>query len=171
MKRCIGLFLSILLIGLVAVPARAHDVLLLAAVTVKGDQISVRLLDQLASSIPGAKVTLGTGAPGQTPTRTVKAAEDANHVYTAKMTGSLPEVYQITVSAVITEMEFRTSVRARRGEDMAETMIPLVHIEKQPLFTWENMLYIAAAALLLVATAVALFKRRKVAPQEGDSKA
>lgn len=170
-RRYLGLLLSLLLIGLTAMPARAHDVVLLAAVTVQGDEVSVRLLDQLASSIPGAKVTLGTGVPAQKPSQTVTATEDASHLYHAKFSGTRPDVYQITVTAFITDMEFRTSVRAKVGENLSETMIPLVHIEKPTGPNWENILYITAAALLVIATAIALVKRRKSSRNEGGAKA
>ncbi len=168
LKRLLSLVMLAITFTLAATGvAGAHSAAQIAAISTKGHQVIVRMVDVYGA--PVAEVPVGAVAtePGKLPGKYARLTEGPAGTYTGTVTPPKVEVYQLNVETTLGGEAHRGSLRVRVGEDLPETLIPLVPVlaEEQKGLGWSAYLYIAALVVVAAATAMA-FLRKKPAGEE-----
>lgn len=162
MKRWLGILLSLLLLGLAASPALAHSANQIAAVTVKGNQVSIQMADAYGAPVAQAPVGAAATAPGKQPDNYISMKEGPPGTYTGAIAPPAGDIFQLHLQAMLAGEPFRGALQVRNGEDVAELLIPLATLdgEESGFGGWSLYLYIAALIVIVTATAMALLRKR-----------
>jgi hypothetical protein len=146
-----------------ALSANAHTLSLVAAVSNKGDLLSVRLLDPYGAAIQGGTVVAFSALPGGKSSKPVPLAEGPAGTYQGAVAPPADK-YAITVEATLGPDLFRLTLPDRQaGQDSAEALKAMQPVELQPGFDWTPILYLGAVVVLVTATAAAMLRKRPVA--------
>ncbi len=166
MKRAVAALLLILMALVVPAAASAHTMSLVAAVSLSGNEWSVRALDVYGAPLEGAAVTGVPVLTGGKTGKAVKFAERPAGTYKATVSGSGDYALRIEVR-MATEL-FRVEVPVKGGQGFAEKLLPMQAIEEQPGFNWGPVLYGAAVIVLATGTAYAFLRRRQTEANEEE---
>ncbi|HLN62800.1 MAG TPA: hypothetical protein VK464_14740 [Symbiobacteriaceae bacterium] len=166
MKRAVAALLLCLMALVVPGAASAHTMSLAAAVSLSGNEWSVRALDVYGAPLEGATVSgvpvLAGGKAGKALTFT----EGPAGTYKASVPGAGDYALRIEVR-MATEL-FRVEVPVKGGQGFAEKLLPMQPVEEQPGFNWGPVLYGAAVIVLATGTAYALLRRRQTDDDEEE---
>ncbi|MFZ5828295.1 MAG: carboxypeptidase-like regulatory domain-containing protein [Bacillota bacterium] len=147
--------------------AAAHELDLFGHISVDPQgEITVRIVDPYGALIEGQKVTASATAPGGQTTRAVTLAEGPAGSYRGVVTAPGAERYTVTVDLELAGDLHRIRYEVTAGQGQPEQMLAMVAIDPPQGLNWSRILYIAAAVVLVAATAVALLKKRPVAEEE-----
>lgn len=160
------LCLALLLVFIAAATAMAHELSLIAVVSLDHNQLQVRALDPYGAALEGATVTATPLTPGGKDGRPVALAEGPAGTYREEL--PLTGEQEVRVDVVIAGDLFRVLLKTRTGESLAEQQLPMMAIDEEPHFSWGPYLYGAAVIILLTATGVALLRRRQAAEEEDE---
>jgi hypothetical protein len=160
LKRLLTMFLSLLLLAWLAPAAGAHNLSTTAAFSLSGDELTVRFIDVYGAAVEGGKATASAAAPGKKGAP-APLTEVQPGTYRGTVAAPASGEYDILVEITVFKELFRGSIRVLAGDDMAETLVPMVPIDPPLAHSiWGPVLYGAAALVLIVATVVALRKSR-----------
>lgn len=163
-----GLALAAMLLLLVGAGgvAGAHALALFGHVSVDPEgEVVVRIVDPYGALVEGQEVIASALAPGGKPTRPVTLQEGPPGTYRGKVLVPGAERYEATIDLVLVGDLHRIQYEIRPGEGQPERMVPMAGIDPPEGVAWSRILYIGAAAVLILGTGVALLKRRP-APEE-----
>jgi hypothetical protein len=157
------LFASLLLCGMLsflpALPAGAHSLSLVAAVSLSEAELTVRVMDAYRSPSEGARVVVVTTAEGDRPGSPIRLIETAPGTYTGQLRLTEGATHEVVIDVTLYDELYRAFTQVHGGESFGERLIGMMAIEEQR-FPWGWVLYGMAAIVLATATAVALLKRR-----------
>lgn len=164
MKRLVAaLILLALLLGLVVPWASAHANALFAHVSVDSQgEVTMRVVDFYGALVEGQQPTIYAAAPGGRPTSPVAMVESQPGTYRRIITVPGVERYTVTAEIVLAGELYRLSYDVVAGQGQPEQMRPMDPIDPEPGPNWNRILFVAAAALLLAGTAVALLKNKAI---------
>lgn len=165
MQRLASVLLAVLLALSVAGIVAAHSFNIMAAVSVSGNEVTVRVLDVYGASVPGGTATLALAPQGGKAGPARPLTEGKPGVYSATLDGVNPGEYAATVEVTLGADLFRARLLVPVGSSMPETAVEMVGIDKTPHWTG-SVLYGAAVVLVIAATAVAFFRRRQPVDEE-----
>lgn len=168
MYRRLATAVAILLL-VAALPAMtgAHGLSLLAAVSLDGNELTVRPVDFYRAPVEGGEVTAATGLPGARPVRPSRLPEVSPGLYRGAVAVPAAERFEIHVELVVMGELYQVAVLAQAGRNLGEEFYPLIPIEESR-FPWGWVLYGLVLALLLAATGVAVRRlRHQGADEEG----
>lgn len=151
-----------------AAGASAHSVTMAAAVSTSGDEVTVRLIDPYGAAVEGAVTSIGFSAPDRPPGRLNRLQEREKGRFVGPIRAPESELYDITVEVTWAGDTLRSSIRARAGEDLSEVILPLEVVLHPGGINWSLYIYIGAAAVVLMATGLALMKRRGPEEEEAE---
>ncbi len=161
MKRTIAALLLVFMSLLQVSTAAAHGLTPIAAISLHGDEVTIRLIDTYGAAIEQAEVSVRVGEPEGKPGAPVRLPEVRPGVYEGQVE-LLDGISTLTVEAVIFDELYREAIRVEKGEELPETLLPLAGIDSRlDHFNWGVMLYVAAGIVLVAATAVAVVRTRK----------
>lgn len=147
--------------------AAAHDLSLFGHVSVDTQgEISVRMVDTYGAIIEGQSVTAFAVAPGGRPTKPVTLTEGPPGRYRGVVTVPGAERYEVTVDLELVGDLHRILYAVTAGQGQPEQMVPMAQVDPPQGIPWSRVLFIAAAAILVAGTAVALMKRPPTAEEE-----
>lgn len=162
-KRMVLLCSLLIAVLVCALPANAHTLSLVAAVSSKGNEVSVRLLDPYGAAVPGGTTVAYTALPGGESNKPVPLAEGPAGTYQGAVTPP-GGTYDLTVEATLGPDLFRlTAPNRQAGQDSGEVLMAMQPVEIQQGYDWTPILYLAAVVVLATATAVAMLRKRPVA--------
>lgn len=166
MHRVGTYLLALLLAVLLATPAAAHSFNVMAAVSVSGSEITVRVLDVYGATMPGGKATIALTPQGGKAGAPWPLTEGKPGVYSAVLDNLSPGVYTAKVEVTLGADLFRALLQVPVGSSMPETAVEMVGIDTTPHLPWSSWLFGAAALMVIAATAVAMFRRRPAVDEE-----
>jgi hypothetical protein len=163
MKRIIAVLCLMLGMAYGAATVSAHAISLIAAVSMQGNQMTVRLLDPYGAKLEGGSVTGTAALTGGESGKAFPLAEGPAGTYQGNVTPAPPagKTFDVEIQAQLGPDLFRAVLPSRvAGEDSPELLLPMMPVEPQQGFNWGPVLYLAAVVVLLTATAVAVLRRR-----------
>jgi hypothetical protein len=161
-KRMVLLCCLIALVVCGALPAYAHTLSLVAAVSAQGNTLSVRLLDPYGAPLTGGTAVAFTVLPGAIGSKPFPLAEGPAGTYQGTVTPP-GGTYELKVEATLGPDMFRLVLPNRQaGQDSAEQLVPMQPVEPQQGYDWGPVLYLGAVVVLVTATAVAMLRKRPV---------
>jgi hypothetical protein len=147
--------------------ALAHAMVLFGNVSVDArGELVVRVVDAYGAAVEGQKVTASAAAPGARPTKPVELKEEPAGTYRGVVTAPGAESYAVTIELDMAGDLHRIVYNVAAGQSKPEEMIPMAQIDQPQGIPWSRVLYLAAAAVLVAATAVALLKKPQPAEKE-----
>lgn len=169
MTRLLTPLLVTALLVAMAIPwAGAHMNALYAHVSVDSrGEVTLRVVDFYGALVEGQQPVAYATAPGGRPTESVTLAESQPGTYRGVVTVPGAERYTVTVEITLLGELHRLRYDVTAGQGQPEQMMPMEQVEPPKGTNWSRILYLAAAAVLVIATAVALLKKKSVA--EGES--
>lgn len=161
MRRILAGLLCLLALAALPPAAGAHNLSTMAALSLKGTDLTVRIMDVYGAAVEGAKAT---GAAGG---RKAALAEGQPGTYRGNLTPPNTDQYDIIVEITIYNELFRGSLRVGRNEELEETLVAMIPIDP-PLkhSVWGPIFYGAAAVVLIAATVVAIRRQRRGEEEE-----
>ncbi len=169
MRRVLAsLTLAILLVAAGGKWALAHAVTLFGhtAVDQQGG-VTVRIVDVYGAALEGQSLKGYATPPGERPTRPVDLVEGPPGTYRAVIPPPPgASDYELTIDMELAGDLHRIWIAVKAGEGFPEQKVPMAQIDPPQGTAWGRVLFIGAAAVLVVATAVALKKKRPVAGEE-----
>lgn len=160
MKRLLSVVLSLLLLLGLAPVAGAHNLSTTAAFSLSGNELTVRLMDVYGAAVEGGQATASAAAPGKKG-QPAPLTEIQPGTYRGVIVAPGTGEYDILVEITVFDELFRGSIRVLAGDDLAETLVPMVPIDPPLAHSiWGPVLYGAAALVLIAATVVALRRQR-----------
>lgn len=167
-RALLSLTLVILLVAGGGRWALAHAVTLFGHTQVDAQgQVSVRIVDVYGAALEGQSVTAFATLPSGRSTRPVDLVEGPPGTYRALVAPPPGAVeYDVTIDLKLAGDLHQIILPVKVGESQPEKPIPMSQIDP-PQTPWGRILYIGAAAVVLVvATVVALRKKRPAAEGE-----
>lgn len=166
MQRIGTYLVALALAVLLATSAAAHSFNVMAAVSVSGSEVTVRVLDVYGAAMPGGKASIALTPQGGKTGAPRALAEVKPGVYSAVLDDVSPGVYTAKVEVTLGADLFRALLQVPVGGSMAETAVDMVGIDTTPHWPWSSVLFGAAALMVIAATAVAMFRRRPAVDEE-----
>jgi hypothetical protein len=168
LKRLAALLLlaAVTVLGLTPV-ARAHMTSIIAAPSLKGNELTVRALDVYGAPVPKAEVTAFVELAGGGKVKAVKLTEGPEGTYRANLNLPGTGLYLVKLELTYATELFRAQFRAEAGKGMGETLLPMQPIDPTR-FSWGPIFYGAAVVVLVTATAVAVVRRRRGGDDEEE---
>lgn len=165
--RSWALLLAVILLIPVA-GASAHNVSMVAAVSTSGKEVTVRLIDAYGSPLEGAVTSVSFSAPEKTPGQMNRLQEREKGRFVGPITAPRSELYDITVEVTWAKDLFRSSIRAKASQDLSEVLLPMAVVLHPEGTNWSLYIYVGAAAVVLMATGIALMRQRRPEETEGE---
>lgn len=166
MRRFLALLVLFgMLWSIPSLPAEAHGLSLIAAVSLAEAELTVRVMDAYRSPSEGALVVVVTTQDGDRPSSPIRLAETAPGTYTGQLRLTEGAPHEVVIDVTLYDELYRVFTQVRGGESFGERLVGLMAIEEQR-FPWGWALYGMAAIILATATAVALLKRREAGEKE-----
>ncbi|HYF96222.1 MAG TPA: hypothetical protein VD969_28775 [Symbiobacteriaceae bacterium] len=160
--RRIVVGLAIVLMLFVATAAKAHNLSTVAAFSLQGDELTVRVMDVYGAAVEGATATVTAAPPDSRkkgPPATLKELEPGT--YRGALVPPNTDTFDIVVEITVFDELYRGGLRVRADEELAETLVGMIPIDP-PLkhSVWGPIFYGAAALVVIVATVVAIRRQR-----------
>lgn len=168
MKRLVtALVLAALLLMAGGGWATAHELALFAHVSVDPQgELTVRIVDIYGAAVEGQQVLASAAAPGSRPTKAEPLKEEPAGTYRGVVTVPGADRYTVTVDVTLVGDLHRVTYDVKAGEAKSEQRIAMEAIDPPAGVPWSRVLYMAAAGVLVAATAVALLKKKPAAEGE-----
>lgn len=148
-----------------SLPAGAHSLSLVAAVSIAETELTVRVMDAYRSPSEGALVVATATADGDRPSSPIRLTETSVGNYTGELSLTDGQVYEVLIDVTLYDEVHQAVTRVRGGESLEERLISMTAIEEQT-FPWGWVLFGSAAIVLATATTVALLKSRGTDEEE-----
>lgn len=160
--------IALLMLILLTSTAGAHNLSTMAAFSLKGGELTVRVMDVYGAAVEGATAT-ATATPPDAKKKGAPAAlkEIEPGVYRGALLPPNTDTYDIVVEITVFQELFRGGLRVRADEELSETLVGMIPIDP-PLkhSVWGPIFYGAAALVLIIATVVAIRRQRSGEEEE-----
>lgn len=170
-KRILTLLVMLAAI-LASIPAAAHNLSLVGAVSIHQGEVTIRVLDVYGASPPVDRVTAASALPGKLPgNKRVPLQERSPGVYSGQVPAAGAERFDYEIEVVVMEELYRVRLRdVAPGESRPEVLMPMAAIEPDS-FSWGPVIYGIAVVVVVTATVVALIKRKQARDDEEEEQA